>query len=855
MKKRFKCIILFTVIILSLVFTYPLNTYASTEQTPYININNTQSLEVGGLAFTNISFKDYSLTSTQAFGLAGIVRNNSNREINYTSTAYYYDSNYKLIAQGYNSATAISGSNSFSQMSNLSILNGHSVNEIYYYRLSIETNDNTNSSLNNTTNLTPSENYQYSSYDYVIDKYDINIVVNENNTFDITETITAYFNVPKHGIFRTIPLKNTITRLDGTTSTNHTQVTNVSVDSEYTISREKDKYKLKIGSANRTLTGEQKYIIKYTYNLGKDPIKDYDELYYNIIGNEWDTVIGNITFSITMPKEFDSSKLGFSSGTTGSTDNSKVKYNVSGNKITGSYNGILGAGEALTVRCELPEGYFVGTGLTFNLMNYIFYLFPILFLVIALLLWYKYGRDDQVVETVEFYPPQGFNSLEVGFLYKGKAENQDVTSLLIYLANQGYIKIVNDKIDLKAERINLSNTSKNRANQKITELQDKIAVEKRTNPNSQKIKYYENMLDIYKNIDKPIDYKQYGLKSTVNKLNKKNEFLIKKLKEYDGNNVNEQIFLNGLFTKRPSISIGSLFSKNVEQEPTDNTNEVTSTDLYNNFYITMNRILSNINNKENKNKIFEKSAPSKTIFIILMIIATYCLITIPPIFAYGESSSLLFALLFPGFGFTGLFKYVFGETQTIYVNGRATYSSIVTKIFGLVWGLGFGGIPWAFMVLPALKQDPVYLVGYGLGLVCVLGMVICLKYLPKRTLYGNEILGKLKGFRNFLETAEKDKLETMVIQDPAYFYNILPYAYVLGVSDKWIKKFESISLQAPSWYDSLNAFDMMTFGSFMNSTMTSAQSVMSSSPSSDSGGSSGGGSSGGGSGGGGGGSW
>mgnify|MGYP004610198837 CR=1 FL=1 len=787
MKRIIKGISLFAVIVLSLVFAYPSNTYALTEQTSFVNINNTQSLEVGSLSFTNISFKDFSSISTKAFGLAGIVRNSSNNEINYTSTAYYYDSNYNLIAQGYNSATAISGSNSFSQMSNLSILNGHSVNEIYYYRLSIETNDNTNSSLNNTTSLTPSKNYQYSFYDYVIDKYDINIIVNENNTFDITETITAYFNISKHGIFRTIPLKNTITRLDGTTSTNRTQVTNVSVDNEYTTSRENGNYKLKIGSASRTLTGEQKYVIKYTYNLGKDPGKDYDELYYNIIGNEWDTVIGNVTFSITMPKEFDSSKLGFSSGTTGSTDNSKVKYNVSGNKITGSYNGILGAGEALTVRCELPEGYFVGTGLTFNLMNYIFYLFPILFLVIALLLWYKYGRDDQVVETVEFYPPQGFNSLEVGFLYKGKAENQDVTSLLIYLANQGYIKIAETE-------------------------------------------------------EKSLFSKSKGFKIT-------------KLKEYDGNNVNEQIFLNGLFTKRPSISIGSLFSKNVEQEPTDNTNEVTSTDLYNNFYITMNRILSNINNKENKNKIFEKSASSKTIFIILMIIATYCLITIPPIFAYGESSSLLFALLFPGIGFTVLFKLVFGETQTIYVNGRATYSSIGTKIFGLVWGLGFGGIPWAFMVLPALKQDQVYLVGYGLGLVCVLGMVICLKYLPKRTPYGNEILGKLRGFRNFLETAEKDKLETMVIQDPTYFYNILPYTYVLGVSDKWIKKFESISLQAPSWYDSPNAFDMMTFGSFMNSTMTSAQSVMSSSPSSDSGGSSGGGSSGGGSGGGGGGSW
>ena len=102
----------------------------------------------------------------------------------------------------------------------------------------------------------------------------------------------------------------------------------------------------------------------------------------------------------------------------------------------------------------------------------------------------------------------------------------------------------------------------------------------------------------------------------------------------------------------------------------------------------------------------------------------------------------------------------------------------------------------------------------------------------------------------------------MVIQDPTYFYNILPYTYVLGVSDKWIKKFESISLQAPSWYDSSNGFDLSSFGTFIKSTMVSAQSAMSSSPSSSSGGSSsggggssGGGSSGGGSGGGGGGSW
>lgn len=815
MKRIIKGFTLFVVISLSLAFDYPSNIYALTKQTSYVSIYNTQNLEVESLTFSNITFRDYSSTSTQAFGLTGLVANNSNNNINYISTVYYYDSNYNLIAEGDNSGTAIPGTSNFNQMSNLSILEEHSINEIYYYRLSINTTDTTNSS-----SLTPSKNYQYSSYDYVIDKYDVNIIVNENNTFDITETITAYFNVSKHGIFRTIPLKNTITRLDGTTSTNRTQVTNVSVDNEYTTSRENGNYKLKIGSANRMLTGEQKYVIKYTYNLGKDPAKNYDELYYNIIGNEWDTVIGNITFSITMPKDFDSSKLGFSSGNIGSTDNSKIKYNVSGNKITGSYNGVLDVGQALTVRCELPEGYFVGAGLNINIIDYIMFLVPVIFLVIAILLWHKFGRDDQVIETVEFYPPEGLNSLDVGFLYKGKAENKDITSLLIFLANKGYLEINNKKIDLNSEKVSLNQKAKNSANKKIIELQNKINEERINNPSSKKIKYYKNMLDIYKNIDSPIDYEQYGLKSSINILNSKNKFLIRKLKDYDGTNLNEQWFMEGLF----------------EHDRT----EVTDKMLYNNFYITNNRILSNINNKQNKDKIFEKSASNKKKFIILMIIATYCLITIPPIFAYGQPETLIFALLFPGIGFSVLFEMLFGKTPT------------PVKIFGLI----LGGMFWSFMVLPTIMQDISYLVGYIVGIICVLGMILCLVYLPKRTKYGNEMLGKLKGFKNFLETVEKEKLELLVMQNPNYFYDILPYTYVLGVSDKWIKKFETISLQAPSWYDSSNAFDVSSFGTFMYSTMISAQGAMTSSPSSYSGGgSSGGGSSGGGSGGGGGGSW
>jgi len=47
MKRIIKGISLFAVIALSLVFAYSSNTYALTEQTSFVNINNTQSLEVG----------------------------------------------------------------------------------------------------------------------------------------------------------------------------------------------------------------------------------------------------------------------------------------------------------------------------------------------------------------------------------------------------------------------------------------------------------------------------------------------------------------------------------------------------------------------------------------------------------------------------------------------------------------------------------------------------------------------------------------------------------------------------------------------------------------------------------------
>ena len=62
-KHRFLSIILF----LLLITIFPINTNALSKQTSYININNSGFLEIDDLDIYNITFKDYSTTSTNAF--------------------------------------------------------------------------------------------------------------------------------------------------------------------------------------------------------------------------------------------------------------------------------------------------------------------------------------------------------------------------------------------------------------------------------------------------------------------------------------------------------------------------------------------------------------------------------------------------------------------------------------------------------------------------------------------------------------------------------------------------------------------------------------------------------------------
>lgn len=109
-------------------------------------------------------------------------------------------------------------------------------------------------------------------------------------------------------------------------------------------------------------------------------------------------------------------------------------------------------------------------------------------------------------------------------------------------------------------------------------------------------------------------------------------------------------------------------------------------------------------------------------------------------------------------------------------------------ILGSVIGLSFIGETYC---------DPFYSRYYFMLLPILLFLIF--STLEQFTEKGAFYLGKLLGLKKYIEVAEKDRIEMLVKEDPKLFYNVLPYAYVLGVSDVYMNKFKDIPLEKPEW--------------------------------------------------------
>ena len=167
----------------------------------------------------------------------------------------------------------------------------------------------------------------------------------------------------------------------------------------------------------------------------------------------------------------------------------------------------------------------------------------------------------------------------------------------------------------------------------------------------------------------------------------------------------------------------------------------------------------------------------------------------------GFSVPALYSLIFVGGGYlssAGIFCAVFAVISAVlwFAIKEMEFKRAKRLWQGVLVGLSviFGG---AFMLGIAN-----HLMVEGEKLLLVLCMITAqaLGYFAlSRTEEYNKILGDILGFKDFIKVTEEDKIKFMLEQNPELYYDILPYAQVLDVTDEWEDKFKNITLEPPKW--------------------------------------------------------
>lgn len=287
---------------------------------------------------------------------------------------------------------------------------------------------------------------------YTIKKLKIDAKVTETNDIQITEEMDVFFNYDKHGIYRVIPEKNTIIE-DGDKKKVDARVSNVTVNEKFT-STSQDGYKiLKIGDKDKTIVGDKKYIIKYTYSIEKYNTKDgIDEFYFNIVGDKINTTIGSVEYKIEFPKKYNKENIYLYSGRDEYKINGEETLNkekgigtdiLSDTVIAGRIDKLILPFRAVTLRIKLGKDYFILRNNYTDILAKIGTAVAVMTFIYTLIILYKYGRDKKLSDIITFKLPKELDVSNTYYLkYKTTTDYRKIVpALIIEFANEGYIEI------------------------------------------------------------------------------------------------------------------------------------------------------------------------------------------------------------------------------------------------------------------------------------------------------------------------------------------------------------------------------------------------------------------------------
>lgn len=276
--------------------------------------------------------------------------------------------------------------------------------------------------------------------DYYIESASIDVTVGKNAVHGIEENYVFNYRTPQHGFYRYIPVDYSY--LDNPV---HAKIGKVSCSDTCSVSTEDGWYVMQIGSSSKQIEGLKDYSISYTYDLGADKNSGYDEFYLNLWGSDWEVPAVELNFSVYVPASSSDYSVWITRGRYGSTDSVEfyVKETEQGSVITGTCSA-LHSGEAVTIRVQLPEGFYQGARQPWDyrgVMRAAALIVSSILLVLSAFVWVTEGRDPVPIISAKFNSPENMSPMAVGYLVDGSVDDRDITSMLFYWADKGYIEI------------------------------------------------------------------------------------------------------------------------------------------------------------------------------------------------------------------------------------------------------------------------------------------------------------------------------------------------------------------------------------------------------------------------------
>jgi uncharacterized membrane protein YgcG len=293
---------------------------------------------------------------------------------------------------------------------------------------------------------------------YTIDRFHTDLTVEPGSDLLVEETIAVVFTEPRHGIYRSIPVRYT----DGKGYAFSLGFRLLSVTDEAgrahgaKVTNQGRYVKIRIGDADRTVSGPVTYVLRYRVQDALGHFVHYDELYWNATGTDWSVPIGEASARVFLPAPLpaDSLRIAAYSGRFGERGGKAATGVPEAGTVSFSMTRPLGPQEGLTVAVGWPSGYvtFPGTGTRLArgaAANWIL-LVPFLFLAWLIRAYRRSGRDPDARGTVvvRYEPPEGVTAAELGTLVDETVDLRDITAGVVGLAVRGYVTIRVEEKDL-----------------------------------------------------------------------------------------------------------------------------------------------------------------------------------------------------------------------------------------------------------------------------------------------------------------------------------------------------------------------------------------------------------------------